>query len=93
MSRGVSDDDGRSILAGEGDDIDKANLLAQMFTDSSVEIARAKSKPEQVVGTDGEFHITECVECGEFIGEARLQMGKIRCIDCQRQLEYRRRLH
>lgn len=91
MSRGGLEDEGRS--GGEGDEIDKANLLAQMFNDTALAKARALSKPEQVVGVDGQYPITDCVECGEPIIMARLQMGKIRCVDCQTQLETRRRLH
>lgn len=86
-------DDHQNPGGGEGDDIDKANVLAQRFTDSSVAAAMLKSKPEQVVGVDGQFPIINCVDCGEPIVEGRLMMGKIRCIDCQRILELQRRLH
>lgn len=92
MSRGGTEGPDENNSA-SGDDIDRANVLAQMFTDASVAVAMLRCKPEQVVGADGEYPTPDCVDCGEPIIAARLQMGKVRCIDCQTRLEFLRRLH
>lgn len=41
------------------------------------------NQPERHPDFDGKT----CIECGEDIPEARLRMHKIRCIDCQEELE------
>lgn len=74
-------------VSGEGDEIDKANALAQVFTDRSVMAARGKAAPEQVVAADGSWPHPDCIDCGEPIPPLRLQLGKIRCVDCQAVLE------
>lgn len=72
-----------------GDDVDRANELAEMETANHLYLARKKAAPEQVPLADGTYAQTDCVECGNEIGEGRLKLGKLRCIECQRALEKR----
>lgn len=92
MSRGgVEGADDNSTSS--GDDIDRANELAQLFTDKAVFAAMAKARPQQVAGADGEYPTPDCADCGEPIPPARLALGRIRCIDCQRRFERLGYLH
>ncbi|MBK6403299.1 MAG: TraR/DksA C4-type zinc finger protein [Rhodocyclaceae bacterium] len=75
------------------DDIDRAAFLTEVANESAVANARMKARPEQVRNADGTWPTTECVECGELIEEARLDMGKVRCFECQSTLEKRGRQH
>lgn len=68
------------------DTLDNAAELTQQLNDAYVASARRKAGPEQVQGPDGVWPHTEC-ECGEEIPAGRLALGKIRCIDCQIDLE------
>lgn len=45
--------------------------------------ARGKSGPE----THADFDGHHCVDCEDLIPDARLVLGRVRCIDCQRLLE------
>lgn len=74
----------------EADNLDEAQLLTTLLTDAYVENARAGAKPEQVQNADGTWPVTEC-ECGDAIPEARIRLGKIRCVACQMDLEKERR--
>ena len=48
--------------------------------------ARGKSGPESHPDFDG----AHCVDCEDTIPEARLLLGKIRCVSCQEVLESRK---
>lgn len=90
------------------DPIDLACQLEQRMRENDLAQARARSRPEQVqvpmIGPDGEpmrhtdgsvammWPITECVDCGDEIPEARLAHAKIRCIICQGVLETKEKL-
>lgn len=74
----------------DADDLDRASELMQVQTDAALADVRHAARPEQVVGPDGKWHQTDCEDCGEGIPVARLRLGKIRCIDCQRIVERRR---
>ena len=73
----------------EADDLDRASELTQALTDIYVAGTRRKAQPEQEQGQDGSWPITDC-ECGEPLG-LRMTLGKIRCIECQQDLEQERR--
>lgn len=73
--------------SGGGDDIDRANEVAQKFNDDAVSEAMLKAKPQQVVGADGSWPHPDCVDCGEPIPAPRLALGRIRCVDCQARFE------
>jgi RNA polymerase-binding transcription factor DksA len=70
----------------EADDLDAASELTQQLNDAYVTNARAKARPEQVQNADGTWPKTEC-DCGDPIPEGRLAMGKIRCLECQKDFE------
>lgn len=60
-----------------------ASHLEERERQAAIAVHRANSKPEQEPNEYGEFEITECVDCGEDIGEFRVSLGKVRCITCQ----------
>lgn len=70
----------------EADDLDRAALLTQQMSDAAVEESQRAIAPQQVRRPDGSWPNPEC-ECGEPIPEARLKLGRIRCVECQDRLE------
>lgn len=72
------------------DEIDRATDLAHTQNENAIATVRNAARPEQVKGPDGKWHQTHCEDCEEKIPPARLKLGKIRCIDCQKKLERRR---
>jgi RNA polymerase-binding transcription factor DksA len=70
-----------------GDEVDRANELAEMATANSLYLTRKKARPEQVQNADGSWPIKDCDECGLPIEKGRIKLGKIRCIACQTELE------
>lgn len=71
------------------DDLDRASWLTQQTTDDAVEEQRRRAAPEQVQNEDGTWPHTECVDCDSEIPEARLALGRVRCVVCQEVLERR----
>lgn len=69
------------------DPIDEANALAALIADSAIAQARNALAPESHPDFDGEH----CIDCDILIPEARLALGKIRCVDCQSLLEIRKK--
>lgn len=70
-----------------GDEVDRANDLAERATADSIYQVRRKAVQEQVQNPDGSWPVTECDECGLDIEPGRIAMGKIRCYACQSGLE------
>lgn len=70
------------------DESDRASLIEAAFTEESIEMARKAIAPE----THPEFDGIHCVECGEEIPDVRLRLGKVRCVECQREIEWRHKL-
>ena len=70
----------------EADDLDRAAELTLQLADAAVEEAQRAIAPQQVQLPDGSWPNPEC-ECGEQIPEARLRLGRIRCVSCQEALE------
>jgi RNA polymerase-binding transcription factor DksA len=70
------------------DQLDFAAELQDEFNKRGVEEVRKALEAEQHPGFDG----VHCVEddCGTAIPQARLAMGKVRCVDCQTRKEKRR---
>lgn len=67
---------------------DPMDLAAQMSEDmlnADIQNARVKTEPEKHPDFDG----AHCVEetCGIEIPAARLEMGRIRCVECQTRRE------
>lgn len=71
----------------EADDLDRAADLTQASTDFAVSEQRRKAQPEQVRRHDGTWPVQVCVDCGDDLVIARLQMGRVRCVDCQGAIE------
>lgn len=69
--------------------IDEANALAAQLTEGAIAAARQANAPETHPDFDGKHCVSE--DCGDPIPEARLRMGKIRCVRCQQVLEHRRK--
>lgn len=66
-----------------GDEVDQAGRVERNFIAASLKAQQEAMKPETHPDFDGE----SCIGCGEPIPLARLNMGKIRCVLCQTELE------
>jgi RNA polymerase-binding transcription factor DksA len=77
----------------EPDVLDRAAQLSQRLNDAYVKDAMRKAAPEQVQRADGSWPQPECIDCDIEIPQARLQLGRIRCVDCQQALESSKRFH
>ena len=77
-------DDRVDVIPQCADPLDAATLLAQKMNDSGIAKSSALAAPEQ----DGS--ITECVGCGDDLGERGSRLLKVRCIRCQEILERKR---
>jgi RNA polymerase-binding transcription factor DksA len=73
------------------DPLDHASDLAQVQRDEAWKAHQRIVKPEQTQNADGSWPITLCVDCGSPIEPARLNMARVRCLECQTVLEKRRR--
>lgn len=62
---------------------DEASELEQTLRDSGVAAARQLAQPETHPDFDGQH----CVDCDDPIHPRRLELGKVRCVDCQHVLE------
>jgi hypothetical protein len=71
------------------DELDMAADIAAQSLSEILEHHRMTIKPEQEKLPCGSWSVIHCVDCGEFLG-ARLELGKIRCVDCQSELEVKR---
>lgn len=73
------------------DESDRATRIEQEFTEDSIAEARRKAVPDQMPLPDGSYEVVDCDDCGEPIGEKRLQVAiKNRiCIDCATNRERR----
>lgn len=69
----------------KGDEADTAQVLIDSLTESGIKNIRKLSQPEYHPDFDGRH----CVECDCEIPKARLDLGKVRCFDCQNALEKR----
>jgi hypothetical protein len=73
----------------EADFLDEAGKLTATLTNAAISNVQDAAVPEQKRNADGTWPTTRCVgpttgdECGEDIPQARLALGKIRCLDCQ----------
>jgi RNA polymerase-binding transcription factor DksA len=69
------------------DVIDQASQTSQLFLDANLKAQLGKSAPEVDHRFDGEHCVEE--HCEADLPPARLQLGKVRCVDCQQALEDR----
>lgn len=70
-----------------GDIADQAAAQEERFRNLALQSAAAKAGREHHPGFDGEH----CLDCTGEIGEGRLKLGKIRCVECQTALETARK--
>lgn len=77
------------------DPLDQASANTDDLIASAVEAQRRQAAPQQEPDNSGKYAITHCVEevCGVELRIERLKLGYIRCVDCQRELEGRRRMY
>lgn len=69
------------------DTIDDAQAVNELHQEVSLRNQRAKVLPEQHPDFDG----AHCVDCEVEIPPLRLSWGKVRCVDCQEELELQAR--
>ena len=67
-------------------DIEMAEKLVEQERESSLALVRSSLEPEYHPDFDGE----SCVACGNPVGSERLDMGRIRCVECQTVREQKR---
>jgi RNA polymerase-binding transcription factor DksA len=70
------------------DEADIASALEMDFIAKALADHKSKVAPESHPDFDGKH----CIDCGVDIPLIRLNMGKIRCVDCQSELELRNKL-
>ena len=74
------------------DPLDVASRNESIATEDAVREQRRKAQPHQLPDESGNFAITECVECGDEIGEQRLRVAikNTLCIYCATEQERRK---
>lgn len=82
-------EDENSIIEKSGDEIDRANALAEIHNVKSVQAAMLAARPQQVPNADGTYPTTKCKECDGEIPLERLKLGRVLCVSCQTDLEQR----
>lgn len=70
------------------DEADIASALEMGFIAKALADHKNKVAPENHPDFDGEH----CIDCDAEIPTLRLEMGRIRCVDCQSELEIRNKL-
>lgn len=70
------------------DEADIASALEMGFIAKALADHKTKVAPESHPDFDGEH----CIDCDAEIPEVRLNMGRIRCVECQSELELRNKL-
>ena len=66
------------------DPLDVASRNESIATEDAVREQRKLAVPQQFPDEHGHFAVTECLECGEHIGEQRLKVAikNLLCWDC-----------
>lgn len=82
-SYGISGKEGALDSSEVYDEADIASALEAGFIAQALEKHKEKVAPE----THPDFDGTHCIDCGEPIPSLRLAMFKVRCVDCQSELE------
>lgn len=77
----------------ESDDNDRATRVEMEATAALLDRARRAARQDQTPGPDGLYAITECVECGDGIGEGRLKVAarNTLCVYCATAEEQRKK--
>ena len=74
------------------DPLDHAAELQDVANTEALKRVRVAGAPEQEQNEDGSWPRHECKDCGEPIEQVRLHHGKVRCFECQSELEFRSKL-
>lgn len=82
-SYGITGKEGALDASEVYDEADIASALEAGFIAQALERHKEKVAPEKHPDFDGET----CVDCGIEIPQVRLDMGKVRCVNCQAELE------
>lgn len=82
---------------GEQEEIDSNDVYDEGDIASALErgfIAHALNKHKEKVAAEShpDFDGETCLDCGADIPKLRLEMGRIRCVDCQTELEKRNKM-
>ncbi len=74
------------------DPLDVASRNESIATDDAVREQRKLAVPQQIPDEHGHFAVTECLACGEHIGEQRLKVAikNTLCIYCATEQERRK---
>lgn len=80
------------------DDFEHPDVYDECDIASAVEMgmlnhALEKHKEKLIPETHPDFDGKHCIECDTDIPDLRLGMGKIRCVDCQSELEIRSKMY
>lgn len=75
------------------DPADEATRTEMQFTEERIRAASRRTEQKQKPRADGSYAITDCDECGNEIGEARLRVApnNLHCWHCASMLERGRR--
>lgn len=79
------------VLEACADILDQASNVTLASTANQIAHLSYLAAPEQERDAEGNWQVTECLDCGEEIEEGRLNLGKVRCLRCQETLEKKRR--
>jgi RNA polymerase-binding transcription factor DksA len=73
------------------DENDRATLVEMATAEEAVRVAQRRTEQKQKPRADGTYAVTECEECGDEIGERRLQVAanNLHCLVCATQQERR----
>lgn len=77
-------------MSEDADILDQASKLTQTLTNAYISNVQDAALPEQKQNGDGSWPHAQCVDCDIDIPQGRLRLGKIRCIECQKDLENER---
>ena len=75
------------------DPLDVASRNESIATDDAVREQRKLAVPQQFPDEHGHFAVTECLACGEHIGEQRLKVAikNTLCVECAAAQERKRK--
>lgn len=73
------------------DVVDIAALTEARERDTSLAEVQRRARPQQAPRSDGTYEVTDCEDCGDQIGEARLRVAVMNrlCVYCAARRERR----
>ena len=89
QAQSINEDNDRLDNTEVYDEGDLASAYERGFIQDALNRHKEKLAPETHPDFDGE----NCIDCGVDIPVFRLNIGKIRCVDCQDKLEKRKKLY